>query len=68
MNNKSKVKVILDIEGRMSKEEHDGVVVVSLDKVEKGYRISTMANIPLEVGYKALAEAINQKGELKENS
>ncbi len=58
----SKVKITLEINGTIQKAEHDGVMVVALDKTDDGgINISTLGNIPLHAGLKALEEAIEKE-------
>ncbi len=55
----SKITVTLEMNGEVKKAEHDGVMVIAIDKADDGgVDISTVGNIPLQAALKALEEAI----------
>lgn len=57
-----KVKVTLEMNGDIEKAEHDGVLIVAIDKAtDGGINISTLGNLPLHVGLKALEEAVEKE-------
>ncbi len=64
----SRVKITVEMNGEVKKLEHDGVVIVAIDKADDGgINVSTLANVPLHAGLKALEEAVEKEAG-KDNS
>ena len=65
----SKVKLTVEMNGQVHKAEHDGVVIVAIDKADDGgVNISTLANMSLVAGYNALGEAIENEKNIANNN
>lgn len=63
----NKVKITVEMNGEVRELEHDGVVIVAIDKADDGgIDISTLANVPLHVGLKALEEAVEKETGIKQ--
>jgi len=63
---KKKAKVTLEFNGKTFTEEHDGVLIVTFDKVDDKLLINTIGNVEDKVAYTALGNILEEDTETKD--